>query len=331
MNARADSIEFDPAVMDPDSPEFQALLDIPDDDAEQSDATNDESKQDVTSATTSGADETVNEQKDEGTPVVSPDGKGFIPYGVLKGTRQDLSDARRMLEETQARLQELESKAANSSTPKAGQEIEAEIDATQKSIDDFEELLKPMEEDFPEFGKSLRVLHAKMESSLSSINERLAQTQTVANQVTEDRQAALIRARDESIDNNAHLSLWRSDDIDAWNLAAKHDERLRNDAEWRDKPFAERFAKVVQYTLVDKPDAKRPATPNTKDSQVDTDARVRAALEGASLDPPASLSHIPSGEAPVGTDMTDMSPVQLEAMMEKMTPDQIGMFLAKLG
>lgn len=332
MSATAESIQLDPAILDMSSPEFMNLLEIRDIDA---DATSDTTEQDGKSATTSGAVDTTTEQR---LPISNKSGTSTIPYAVLDGTRQELSATKQQLSDAMARLRDLEAGSAKRGAvevPQPGQEIEAEIESAQAQADELEALAASMEEDFPEFGKAVRTLTNRFETQIAALTQRLEGAARVTDEVQRDRQKTAEEVARDAVDNNPYLSTWLGEDPDAWQIAYEHDMKLRDDPKWKDKPIADRFAKVVQYTLVDKPDAKQPASTKqaapTTENAVDTDARVNAALKAVETYVPNSLSHIPSGESPAPNEQSNLSATQLEAIMEKSTPDQISLMLSRVG
>lgn len=329
MSVPAESIHLDPANMDMNSPEFAALMELKD---FGEDGESDTTEQDENGATTSGA---VGNTTEKEAPIANPSNTGTIPYGVLKGTREELAATKRQLDEATARLRDLETASARTGTvevPKPGQEIEAEIESAQAQADELEALAASMEEDFPEFGKAVRTMTKRFETQIAALNTRLEKASLVTEEVQRERAQTAEEVAREAVDNNPYLSAWLAGDPEAWNIAYEHDVRLRSDPKWQGKPIAERFAKAVQYTLIDKPDAIKPTRSRSpKEADLDLDARVNEALQAAGTGAPNSISHIPTGEAPVPNEVGGLSAVQLESTMEKMTPDQIGMFLSKFG
>ena len=272
MSATSESIQLDPAFLDMNSKEFMDLANIRDVDGEAT-------EQDETGAITSGAEDLT---EDQVAPIANPSNTGTIPYGVLKGTREQLADTRRQLEEATARLHELETASARPAVPLPGHEIEVEIEDVQAQADELETLAASMEEDFPEFGKAVRAITTRFETQLAAMNTRLEAASRVTDQVERERVKTREEMVSEAIDNNPHLSAWRAEDPEAWQIAVEHDVRLRADPKWENATFESRFAKAVQYTLVDKPDAKQPTSTKQKDPNKESssaDAQIAAALD----------------------------------------------------
>jgi hypothetical protein len=336
MSATAENVFLDPATLDFNSPEFAKFLELPDIDADatSTSASSDTTEQDEQGANTSGAVDTTTEQR---LPIANRSNTGTIPYGVLEGTRHELASTKDQLNDALTKLRELESaKPGAVEVPKPGEVIEAEIEGAQAQADELEVLAKSMEEDFPEFGKAVRTIVSRFETQIGALNKRLEDTARVTNQVQRERVKTEEQLVQDAVDANSYLSAWANGgDVEAWNLAYEHDQKLMADPKWAGKPYAERFAKAVQYTLVDKPDAKKPeaqpkqSTSATEDA--DADARVTAALKAADKFVPKSLSHIPSGESPAPNELSNLSVTQLEAQMANMTPDQIGLMLSRVG
>ena len=328
-NEQTFAMENDPATMDMDSDEFKAVLNAFDSDGE-GEATDtdggESNKQDESSATSGAADPKDGEQGDatKVAGVLSPDGKHIIPYGALKQAREEASTHRKAAEEAQARIAELQAQL----NQKPGDEIDGDVDDGEAKTADLDAKRKQLADDFPEFGEVASAMRAQIADLQKQVNgynvERQAKQQEAANQ----RQQTMR----EAIDSNPHLSLWETEQPEAWERAVEFDKVLRERPDWKGKPYSERFEKVVALVRADFPDAKLPASisPPSKETKVELEAKVQAALDEAGEYVPESLSHIPGGKAPSQNDGR-LDPVDLEAFFEKASQDQIDAYLAKFG
>lgn len=324
-------MENDPALMDPNSAEFEALMNGSDSDGEgkPADDAAATAKQDEEGASSGAAGEqnSENTQDDSQTKVagvLSPDGKHVIPYGALKQARQEATEARRAAEEANAQLEALRAQLS----AKPGDEIDVDVDATQADTKAITAKLKQLGDDFPEFGEVATAMMAQLEAMQTKVNELEAERQ----QQHHERAKTVQERVAEAIDSNPSLSLWKAEQPDAFEQAVEFDKMLRKQPEWQGKPMSERFAKVVDLVRVAYPEAKRPQpVASTKENKQNLDAKVDEALEKAGDYVPESLSHIPGGEAPSANDGKFQSVTDLEAFMEKATPDQIDAYLAKFG
>jgi len=324
-------MENDPALMDPNSPEFAAIVDGSDsiEEGEAAEVTADTAKQGEESATPGAADQKADDQtqdqsETEVAGVLSPDGKHVIPYGALKAARQEASEARRAAEELQAQLEALKAQMGT----KPGDEIDVDIDATQDATDDLSAKVKQLGDDFPEFGEFASKLLKQVETLTSEVTTLKAERQQ-----QQQQQADTVRDRIlEAIDSNPSLSLWRAEQPEMYDKAIAFDKVLRQEPEWAGKPYAERFAKVAELVQTTYPQAKRPNAPAPKpENKQDLDTRIDKALKDAGEYAPQSLSHIPGGEAPSANDGKYQSVTDLEAFFEKASPEQAEAYLARFG
>lgn len=241
--------------------------------------------------------------------VLTKDGKHTIPYDVLRRTREAEAQARKAADEAIAKVRELEGKLQSATKQEAPPQ-----DALLGKLDS-------LSQDFPELGDVFKSLHgtiASLQTQVEGMNaDRMRESDTRA-------QNEQMRIR-EVIDRNPTLTLWESEDPNAWERAVQFDSMLRERSEWNGRPYAERFAKAVELTLVDYPEAKRP--PN--ETKIPA-PNVKAHKEQGEFDKPISLSDLPGGTPPSDSDFSNLSATQLESMFEKMTDDQVMGLLARV-
>jgi len=325
-------MENDPALMDPNSAEFEALMNGSDSDGEgePAEAAAATAKQDEEGASSGAAGEQNSASTKQDGPqkeadgVLAPDGKHVIPYSTLKAARQEASEARRAAEEATAQLEALRAQLA----AKPGDEIDVDIDATQADTKAITAKLKQLGDDFPEFGEVATAMMTQLEAMQTKVNQLESERQQQHHDQVKTAQERVA----EAIDSNPSLSLWQTEQPDAFEQAVAFDKMLRDQPEWKGKPLSERFAKVVDLVHVAYPEAKRPQpVTSQQENKQNLDAKVEQALKKAGDYVPESLSHIPGGEAPSSNDGKLGSVVDLEAFMEKATPEQIDAYLAKFG
>jgi hypothetical protein len=314
------SIDNDPAAMDFDSPEFQKALSVFDEkenEATEAEATD---KQDESSAA-SGAK--VEAEDKEPTGVLAADGKHLLPFSVVKGAREEAARWKAAADEATAQIETLKAQL----TQKPGDTVDVDVDGDK--TDALNAKLKQLAEDFPEFGEVASALTERVNALQAEVNtfkdDRQIQQQDVARQ-----RETTVR---EAIDSNPHLSLWETEQPEAFERAVEFDKMLRERDEWKGKPIQERFDKVAALVRADYPQAKTPtsAKPQTQETKAELESRVDAALKEAGSYVPQSLSHIPGGTAPTTNDGRFDNVYDLEAFFEKATPEQAEAYLAKFG
>lgn len=257
------------------------------------------------------------EAKPEG--VLAKDGKHVIPYSQLESARQRAATAEELAREQAARIAALEAK----SKPVEG----AQTDMLT------EEELAVLEADSPTLAKTLRGQQA-MIRRLSETVQGLAEQREAEVEKTEAEIATEIQS---AIDANPTLAGWQTaEDQSMWDRAAKFDQVLRADPLYANKPFADRFAKVVEMTNAavgaeESPKEETPAVvPKPEDVKAQAEAKLKAAAKAAK---PTSLSQIPGGAPPAVDEkekLEQMSPTAMGQLFLSMTPEQREAYLSNL-
>lgn len=307
--------DMDLASIDPDSPEFAAMLEKVMK-AEEGDT---ETNQDEIRATSGAVPGKGNDDQAQG--ILAADGKHIIPIDVLRNARAAEAQARQTAANAMAELEALKARLA-AGADGDGDEIEVDIETS----DAIDEQLATLAEDYPELGNFAKALTAQLKETRKLVQDLVADKQATA--ATEQTQRQLtIR---EAIDSNPTLLLWENDteDREAWSRAVQYDKLLRERPDWADKPVQERFAQVVKLVQVDYPTAKKPAGTSPK-TGADLTAKAREALANAGDLEIESLSQIPSGASPTETELGDLSATQIESMMSNMSQKQIDALLLR--
>lgn len=261
--------------------------------------------------------------------VQARDGKHVIPYSVLERERDRAARAEATSEALALQLKQLQD--GGNSNAKASAENVGTLS---------EEDLVHLEQDLPAVAKAIRAQMAmidQLNGDLSSIQKDHQAAQKVEMQAAQDEVEAAIAA-------NPNLSAWRasasnqeSPDPLMWNRAADLDAVLREDNFWKDRPIAERLAKVAETigNLYGFPETKT-TEPSAASSQATLKAKAEAALAAATkaASPvPRSMGDIPGGSAPPVDEaaaMLEKSGPELTAEFMRMTPEQIEAKLSQL-
>jgi hypothetical protein len=268
--------------------------------------------------------------------------KSHPMYGVLKGTRNNLAEARQKLQEAEQRAQEErqrreaaererdELRQAQASQATQTQEVQAAAAAAGVKGDVKTVDVSKLRGNFPE--------------EIVDAIEALQQTNAALNQqVTELRQRDAGRARTEQmtaaealqadIDSVPALAEWQAEGKTKWKAACALDDALREDPDWKDKSRAERFQEIARQ-LGGQPQQQATTTTVTTDTAAGTKARADAKLaEAADKAIPLSHSGLPAGSPPAQTEAESfgrMDVKQIESQFSKMSTDQIEALLAKV-
>lgn len=253
-------------------------------------------------------------------PIQSKDGKHTIPYAVLSKEREQRQNAEATVQALQKRLEALEAGKAT-----------GDAQVTQSIIDEAD--LAELREDLPQLATVIDKLVGKIGTLEGELQAERAKTQ-------QEVETAVKSTVQEHIDANPTLRFWQNENVDMFNKAVEFDDVIRADPKNAGLTMAERFDKVVVameavYGKTELPDAYKP-TAQKEPEQKPNDIAVKAKeiVDKAPADKPKTLADIPGGQPP-GTDelenITELSTSRLNAMMDKMTPEQINSLLAKYG
>lgn len=257
--------------------------------------------------------------------VQTKDGAHVIPYSVLERERDRAARAEQTAQALSDQLKQLQEGKPATETGDAG--------AVSLTEDD----LKQLDQDLPGVSKLIRA-QMKMIENLTGTVTSLKQEQEVQHQVKAQSEQDVVAA---AVSANPDLLAWQSakfrpenPDPLMWDRAADMDAMLRQDTYWKDRPIAERFAKVAELVKATAPStATTPTSPKETPEQIQAraDAAIKAA--GASAGIPRSSSDIPGGTAPATDEaaaMAGKTGMQLLTEFGAMTPEQIEAKLARL-
>ena len=264
--------------------------------------------------------------------VQAKDGNHIIPYSVLERERDRAARAEATARALADQLEKLQS-----GKPAATGE---ETEAVQLTAEDLTQL----DTDLPSVAKVIRAQMKAIEQLTGTV-----QTLQQENEIAQNsRKSAAQDETESAIQGNPDILAWRDaanrkDNPDPlmWNRAADLDAVLRNDPVWRDRPLAERFAKVADSiktiygapaapAATEKPAAPQPATPQKADLKQVADAALKAAPAAT----PSTLSDIPGGAPPAQGDIETLenaSSVALGQKFMRMSQDEMDAYFSRLG
>lgn len=284
---------------------------------------------------TQQADQGQTNSEAEPQGVATKDGKHVIPYSVLQGERSRASRAEQIAREAQERVAQLEAQLKSGSqganTGEGARTETTEPAAGELSNEDLEAL----KEDFPTVYKALLASQAQaraLEAKLKPVAE------TVRQQEVETARTAAESVQD-AIDATPKLAHIQANNAEAFELAKQFDAALRGQAAWRDKPLAERFAKVTDMVEnamgpIDLPGAKTPPTSQTPEAlRKAAEARAAEAARANRSAVPTSLSEFPAGQPRAQDERQaaeQMNTLQLAEKFASMSPEQMDAYLQSL-
>lgn len=283
--------------------------------------------------------------------VATKDGQHIIPYSVLKADRERANRAEQEARELRQQLAAFQAatQAANPATAQTSNHSESGVkddvfaphqQSEAAFLADSEELAQ-LKEDFPTVYKSLMAMQAqvaKQQAQLAPVQESVrnaeqAQQKTVNDQIQE------------AIDATPKLAHIKATDPEAFELAKQFDNTLKDNPSWSGKPYAERFAKVVElveqlHGVIVVPGAQtavfNPATATSKTpEQIKQEARAMAsaAVRANPAAVPTSLSEFPAGQSSVSDEqaaIASMSHADLARKFASMSPDKLDAYLQNL-
>jgi hypothetical protein len=263
--------------------------------------------------------------------VLAPDGKSIIPYKVLSDERTARQTANEALDEMSRQVVALTKRL------EAVESGKADPGATDTSaVDDLDAQIAALEEEAPALAETMRRITqstrdhaAKLEQRLADMeNERDSEAKAMSEKVNANVNAA--------IDANPTLVEWRANDAERWESAKAIDSVLKTKPQWADRPFADRFEKVVQMVRAEFGDASPEVKPEKPSApKAGNAAAIKQAAEEKLKDASptvTTLSDVPGGAKPEQTEdeqIENISILQLGAQFEKMTPQQQANYLAR--
>ncbi len=227
----------------------------------------------------------------EAEGVLAKDGKNVLPYGVLKGAREQAARAaaaaQQLEQQNKQLLEELAALKAGKQTA-AGQPSAA--DEAVMGDDQLAQLLESVPDNIGAALKSLVDQSRRLQQELVEVKSRQdddirQRTETTASRVQE------------AIDQRPLLREWQaSEDPTLWQFAQQQDNLLKSLPQWADKPMEERFAEVERIVaMAAGVQVQAPAAPAQKPSLAAQAAKVVAEKTAAAPAVPITHSDLPAG------------------------------------
>ncbi|WP_313329462.1 hypothetical protein [Comamonas sp.] len=267
--------------------------------------------------------------------IQSKNGKHVLPFTVLAGEREQRQAAQRERDEINAKYQqaqtELEQLRAKQNSTPGDADTERAAELMDKAGDLTDAELLELKEDFPTVYKAV----AKLQSVGKSLEEQFANKVDPMQQAyasAQERQANQQReAIQEAIDTVPKLAHIQANDPAMFNVATQFDLLLQQQAAWKDKPLAERFAKAVE--MAESSTGKTIDLGTTKAGAADLKAAAVAKAKEQHSEMPASLQQFPAGAAPKETaidEIQNLSAAQIAQKLQSMSPAEQAAYFAKL-
>jgi hypothetical protein len=250
------------------------------------------------------------EESGEGdTPqgVLAKDGKNVIPYDVLEREREEKRLLQEQLNQFQSRESEWQTKERLLELRnKQLEDLGVDPEDLPENFKVTEEQLDTLAEDYPEIGKVIRHLVAKV----NNFESTSSQSQPSSNPVAD------------AIAQNSDLSAWHKEGGELWNKAVEIDEQLQSDPQWKNKPLAQRFAEVSKLVK----SASNESQANVKQKAKYVEDKLSNSLPNSPSEVGQTNTHTLSAkERLASSDEAD-----IQAMFSGMTESQIEALLSEL-
>lgn len=277
--------------------------------------------------------------EDPNAVVIGRDGKSHIPYSVLKGTRDELTQTRGQLTEAQSKLEQATTElqalkaAPQPSAPAGGKPGEGKdapppaadaLPRTESGTVDWAKL----ESEYPEdVVRAIRAAH----DSVAGFTETVKQLEGKIQELSQERaqrvqseQEQAGEAVQDTIDSIPILAHWQSSDPAMWEKACELDQHIKNTKAFAEYSLEDRFKEVVKMLGFD------PSKP-LQASKEELERAAQERLRQAGSHVPRSHTDLPGGKQPAQSEterLASLDPKQLEAEFEKLTPEQQDAYLA---
>lgn len=253
------------------------------------------------------------------TGVLSKDGTRVLPYGALKGAREETQAERRARlaaeQERDALRQELaDLKAGKKPGSEDGDDMTPE--QLQEIVTDFP-ALAPLVNKVKKADEMLRQVTARSQPAAAAQQEEQAQDE-------DPLQAA--------IDSVPTLAGWQGEKGAEWKRAIELDRAFKDSPKWKDKPLAERFAHITKLVADEFDIPIEDDTPSQQTTQARGKTDPAQVVKGAQRANPNTLSDFKGGAPDPSRDSLDRMPAARALnRVSEMSDDEIEKWLAKNG
>lgn len=261
---------------------------------------------------------------DERLPVLTRDGKSFIPFEALEGARKRAQkaeeQARAAMEQAEVekgqrevlerQIREMQERTQAAET---GQKPDAEATAAAEVITDEE--LNAFKEDAPEFYKVLKGMRDRLVSAEAKANE-VAQRQEQSEAERLEQARAEVRSRvEEAVDSNPKLVYLRETAPERYNEIAALDRMLAGSKFHQNLPIAERISKAVAMYEADRGAIQLPAQPTGGQGKASAPSAAPAAKAASG---PHTLSDLPGGSLPFNSEVENVDAMSVFELTNKL-------------
>lgn len=164
------------------------------------------------------------------------DGKGTIPYSVLKNARARASSLENTNLVLQKQLGELTQRLENG-TP-AGESAAKATGEVDQRIADMQGKVDLLKDEYPELAEMYSSQLDLLRETRKELVELQGRHEAEQKKREDEVQAAEAETVQEAIDGNPVLSFWADKAGAEWDAAVEMDALLREKPEWADKPYS---------------------------------------------------------------------------------------------
>lgn len=272
--------------------------------------------------------------------VLAKDGKHVIPMDVLEKERQENARLRQELETALAKNNEA---SAITSQYEKAQRI---IDVRNKQLEELgvapedlpedikldDEQLAALKEDYPELANYFVAMNNKIESMAKQQGVTEPARQTQSQQPDQPSQQPASNGMSPELSaafaGNQDLQTWQKQGDPRWASAQQIDDHLASSPEWKDRPYAERFAEVTKRVRLAYGDPAKPTPQEARAAAERAGEQVKDKLPAS----PSELGNTNRNEnQDLLTRLENSSEAEVSRIFDSMSPAQIEKVLADAG
>lgn len=275
--------------------------------------------------------DTEGDAEEKPAAVLAKNGKDFIPYEVLKSTREREREARAKLAELEEKTNSVNAKYESLASKAKALGLDLDEDLKEVTAEQLAEL-DQLDSSVADAIKTLHRNNLVLDRRNADLERQLKETrQSIEHQRSDNEVMA-------AIGRNTQLSAWHTSDPAKFQTATYYDDQLREDPAFQDKSLDERFKEAVRRTLAaygeDEAHEAAPASQSNQAPKVDAKKVAAEKLAAAEADQaPRSLTDM--GKQPVADQslterLSTLDGDKLQAELDKLSPDQLEQFYADL-